>query len=79
MDEATILDHLQRAADDGLPVKLEWFLSAEQQAVLERTIGPSSPRRLRPILDELPPDLGRERVELFLKCRSRPANDGGGF
>ncbi|MFV1964365.1 MAG: RecQ family ATP-dependent DNA helicase [Pirellulaceae bacterium] len=70
LDEATLLDHLHRAADEGMPVNPRWFLSPEQLDLLHRTIGPTPPRQLRPILEELPPGFRREQVELFLKCRS---------
>jgi ATP-dependent DNA helicase RecQ len=69
LDEPTLLDHLHRAADEGRVVNPEWFLSPDEREVLDRTIGPSTPRQLRPILDDLPPGIRREHVELFLKCR----------
>ena len=71
IDEATVLDHLLRAAEDGLEIRAEWFLVPHQLAVLDRMIGSAPPRRLRPLLEELPPDIRSEHLQLYLRCRSR--------
>jgi hypothetical protein len=38
-------------------------------AVLEKTIGAQRPQKIRPLLENLPPDVGHRHVQLFLKCR----------
>jgi ATP-dependent DNA helicase RecQ len=72
LDEAAVLDDLHRAADEGKVVEPDWFLTPDEREVLDRTIGPSTPRQLRPLLEDLPPTIRREQVELYLKCR-RPS------
>ncbi|MDA7979363.1 MAG: RecQ family ATP-dependent DNA helicase [Pirellulales bacterium] len=65
-----IRDHAFRAAQAGLTVELTWFLSAEKIAAMEDMIGDSNPKRIRPLLSELPRGTRFEDVQLYLACRA---------
>jgi len=65
-----LLDHGQQALDHGLPIRAAWFFSAEQLATLQRVVGTTPPDRVRPLLEQLPPDLRYEHVQLYLRCRA---------
>jgi ATP-dependent DNA helicase RecQ len=69
IDEETALDHLLRASEDGLEVRLDWLLSPEQLESLEKTVGHGTPRHLRHLMDELPPNIRHEHLQLYLRCR----------
>jgi len=70
IDEATILSHLSRAADEGFAIAAEWFLSDEQVAAIGPLVEANPPEQLRGVVEQLPPDLRYEHVALFLKCRA---------
>jgi hypothetical protein len=63
-----VLAHVLRAADEGLPVRAEWCLSAELLAAIRRAVPAGGPVEIRPLLDRLPPGTRYEEVQLFLKC-----------
>jgi ATP-dependent DNA helicase RecQ len=69
LNETTLLNDLLYAAEDGLPIRREWYLDAEQIARLERLTSRSSPRKLRPIVEDLSPDIGPLRLQLFLNSQ----------
>ena len=72
IDELEMLNHLLQAAEDGQPVRGEWFLTREQLALLAKSFpAHRPPPKLRSVADELPPGLRMEHVELYLKCTSR--------
>ena len=74
-----LLDHAVQAAEAGLPVRGEWFLTPHQIAELTAAIGPTTPQQLRPILARLPAGTSRQHVQLFLHCRDMlagPREDG---
>jgi len=65
-----VLDHLLRAAENGLSVQIGWLLSPEQITALEKAVGPEPPQRLRPLLAKLPQGIQYEHLQLFLRCRT---------
>jgi ATP-dependent DNA helicase RecQ len=69
LEREVVLDHALRAMEAGWAVDARWFLSEAQLATLEQVIGPEEPKRLRPLLAQLPAGLRYEDVQLFLKCR----------
>lgn len=71
LDAAQLLDDVLRAADESLPIKAQWFLSAEQLAELTRRIPDANPHHLRPLLEQLPTGISRQHVQLFLRCRAK--------
>jgi hypothetical protein len=73
VDPAAVLTHALQAQEQGLPVRLAWFLTADQQQALAERVGDSTPDRLRPLLEQLPPGLGHDHVQLYLRCRSARA------
>ncbi|HWB09596.1 MAG TPA: RecQ family ATP-dependent DNA helicase [Pirellulales bacterium] len=72
-DREVVLDHALRAADEGRPVEMTWFLSAEMIERLTEAIGTNPPGRIRPLLSKLP-GVRYEEVQFFLKCRSAAKN-----
>ncbi|HTU24411.1 MAG TPA: RecQ family ATP-dependent DNA helicase [Pirellulales bacterium] len=68
-----VLDHALRAADCDWPVQVDWFLSADLIARLEKLIGAEPPPRIRPLLSRLPAGTRYEHVQWFLKCREQAA------
>jgi ATP-dependent DNA helicase RecQ len=71
----TVLDHLLRALEEGLPVRAEWCLGPQLLRALEREIGPEPRPAIRPLLARLPTGSRHAEVQLFLKCRQR-ASEG---
>ena len=69
IDRESLLDHLLRAVEEGLPVKAEWCLGPTLLAALEKVVCDGEPERIRPLLPELPGGTRYEEVQLFLKCR----------
>ncbi|MGE0607894.1 MAG: RecQ family ATP-dependent DNA helicase [Pirellulales bacterium] len=69
-DTDVVLDHALRAADGGLAVQCEWFLTAEQQAGILEVVGPENPARIRPLLDRMPRGIRYGHVQWYLKCRA---------
>ena len=57
LDESTLIDHLLRAVEEGLTVRPEWFLIADQREFLEKVVRCPSSRRRLPTVDELPPNI----------------------
>jgi hypothetical protein len=82
LEAETVLDHALRAVENGLPVELSWFLSADQIAAIETVVGREPPERIRPLLAKLPKEIRYEHVQLFLRCRmaevARAPKGGGG-
>jgi hypothetical protein len=70
LDSAAVLTHALQAQEQGLPGRLDWFLTAAQQQQLAQLVGDGTPHRLRPLLDQLPPGLGYDHVQLYLRCRA---------
>ncbi len=68
LDDSQILAHLLQAEDQGLPSRAEWVLGPEHLDRLARVVGQRAPRRLRPLLEQLP-GLRLEHLQLYLKCR----------
>ncbi len=68
LDAGTIFDHAMRAAEVGLAVRAEWFLSPAVIAQLHRVIGNTQPDRIRPLLAQLP-SVRYEDVQFYLKSR----------
>jgi ATP-dependent DNA helicase RecQ len=66
-----ILDHALQAAEAGLPVRLEWFLTPAQLDLLRHVLGDTPSPRIRSVLEQLPPATGLryEHVQLYLRCR----------
>ncbi|MEQ8789840.1 MAG: RecQ family ATP-dependent DNA helicase [Pirellulaceae bacterium] len=69
LGEEQVFDHALRAIEEGREFEASWLLAPEQIAVLEKTIGAQRPVKIRPLLENLPPDVGQLHVQLFLKCR----------
>jgi hypothetical protein len=69
LERAQVLDHVLQAHDRDLPIQAEWFLSPAQLASLARVIGSGPVRAIRPLLRQLPPEIGYEHVQLYLCCR----------
>jgi ATP-dependent DNA helicase RecQ len=64
-----ILDHLLRAADEGLSVQAAWCLAPHLLTALESLVDSAHPAQIRPLLDKLPAGTRYEEVELYLKTR----------
>ncbi|MBI3839725.1 MAG: RecQ family ATP-dependent DNA helicase [Planctomycetia bacterium] len=64
-----VLDHALRAADAGLQVDAEWFLSRELIGRIAKVFSSGSPSRIRPLLPQLPRGTRYEEVQLALKTR----------
>jgi ATP-dependent DNA helicase RecQ len=73
LDREVVLDHALRAIESGWPVDVLWFLRAEQVQSLDEVIGSAEPSRIRPLLSKLPASVRYEDVQLYLKCRHKPA------
>jgi ATP-dependent DNA helicase RecQ len=71
LDPEVVLDHALRAADAGLPIQANWFLSEEQIEQIDALIGSQSVGRIRPLLERLPRGTRYEAVQLVLKARGR--------
>jgi hypothetical protein len=69
LTEEVVLDHALRAADNGLGIDAQWFLSAEQIATIRNVVGETAPERIRPLLAKLPRGTRYEHVQLVLKSR----------
>jgi ATP-dependent DNA helicase RecQ len=69
-----VLDHALRAADSGLPIQSDWFLTPSLIGRLHKLIGDEPPERIRPLLARLPAGTRYEHVQLYLKCRSQSAD-----
>ncbi|MHC4402083.1 MAG: RecQ family ATP-dependent DNA helicase [Planctomycetota bacterium] len=67
-----ILHDVLRAVDEGWPVRVEWCLSEERLATLQKAVGSMSAAHVDAWLAELPPGAARWEGELFLKCRTVP-------
>jgi ATP-dependent DNA helicase RecQ len=72
IDEATILSHLSRSADEGLEVAPEWFLEDHQLAAIQPLAELAPSERLRAVVEQLPAGLCYEHLALYLKCRPEP-------
>lgn len=68
LQEEVVMDHLSRAADEGLPVIPAWFLSEAQLAVLSTLVKLEPSERLRAIVEQLPAGVRHEHVLLYFKC-----------
>lgn len=73
IDDQTLLDHLLRAANDGLAIQLDWVLNAEQHQLLAQVVDDSSSSGLRAMIDNLPPGIGVQHVQLFCQIRDATA------
>jgi ATP-dependent DNA helicase RecQ len=65
-----VLDHALRAADGGLAVRGEWFLSPDKQALIEQLLAHNGTTRIRSLLDRLPRGTRYEEVLLVIKARA---------
>ena len=72
-----VLDHVVRAAEDGLPVDCRWLLSPAQISVLEK-LGDrqQTPQQMRQTASRLPDGLRIEHLMLFLKSRTSAGTSG---
>ncbi len=73
LDLEVVRDHALRAVQSGLEIDLAWFLSEQKIEALERVIGDSAPKRIRPLLAQLPRGTRYEDVQLYVACRQAPA------
>jgi hypothetical protein len=71
LDPQVVLDHALRAADAGLPIQANWFLSEEQIRQIDAVIGSPGVARIRPLLERLPRGTRYEAVQLVLKSRGQ--------
>lgn len=71
LDSEVVLDHALRAADAGLPIQANWFLSEEQIRQIDAVIGSPGVARIRPLLERLPRGTRYEAVQLVLKSRGQ--------
>ena len=65
-----------QALDQGLPVRTGWIFSSEQLALLQAVVGDTPPDRVRPLLEQLPPDLRYEHVQLYRPLPGRLLTKG---
>jgi ATP-dependent DNA helicase RecQ len=72
LDDQQLVSHLLQAMDQQFPVSVGWMFSQQQLATLEDVVGDQVPRRLRPLLQRLPPEFRREHLQLYLRCRDVP-------
>ena len=69
IDEATIVDQLSRAVDEGLLVERKWFCAPEQAALLEPLLKRSDDRSPQTLRDQLPPGISYSLASLCLKVQ----------
>jgi len=69
ISEESLLDHLLRAARDGLKVEPRWILSAQQWQQLTALFGDSPAAEIQPLLSQLPEGLRYRDVQFYLLTR----------
>lgn len=69
LQQQELLDHLQRASEDGKIIKPDWFLSADSLEWLESHLPKNAD--VRPLIDQLPPEISAQHLALFTKCRAK--------
>ncbi|MCH5372611.1 MAG: HRDC domain-containing protein, partial [Planctomycetes bacterium] len=72
LDDTQLVTHLLQAMDQDLPVEAAWIFDSTQLASLADVVGDEPPRRLRPLLQRLPPEIRHEHLQLYLRCRGVP-------
>ncbi len=68
-----IVDHLLRAAEQGLPVRPEWCLSETLLRELRRLVTSEAPEPIASLLSQLPAGTRHEELRLFLLANGQPA------
>jgi ATP-dependent DNA helicase RecQ len=69
LDDQQLVAHLLQAIEQELPVDLDWVFAPDQLAMLDEVVGDQPPARLRPLLQQLPPEIRHEHLQLYLYCR----------
>jgi ATP-dependent DNA helicase RecQ len=69
ISEEILLDHLLRAARDGLKVDPRWILTLEQWQQLKALFGDSPAAEIQPLLSQLPEGLRYRDVQFYLLTR----------
>jgi ATP-dependent DNA helicase RecQ len=70
LDDQQLVAHLLQAIDQELPVDAAWILQPDHLALLDQVVGDQTPARLRPLLQQLPPEIRHEHLQLYLYCRA---------
>jgi ATP-dependent DNA helicase RecQ len=70
ISEESLLDHLLKAARDGLRVEPRWILSDEQWLQLTAIFGDTPAAEIQPLLAQLPEGLRYRDVQLYLLTRN---------
>jgi ATP-dependent DNA helicase RecQ len=69
LDDQQLVAHLLQAIEQELPVDAAWIFAPDQLAMLDEVVGDQPPARLRPLLQQLPPEVRHEHLQLYLYCR----------
>jgi ATP-dependent DNA helicase RecQ len=69
ISEESLLDHLLRAAREGLKVDPRWILTSEQRQQLTMLFGDSPAAEIQPLLSQLPEGLRYRDVQFYLLTR----------
>nr|MCU0981515.1 HRDC domain-containing protein [Pirellulaceae bacterium] len=71
LDDQQLVAHLLQAVEQDLPVDAAWCFRPDQLAMLDQVVGEIAPTRLRPLLQQLPPEIRHEHLQLYLHCRGK--------
>lgn len=71
INEETFLDHLIRAADENVTVRLEWYFGDRQLSQFECQIDELDPNDVRGFVNRLSGSFTYQQVLLYLKCRDQ--------
>ena len=71
LDDQQLVAHLLQAVEQDLPVDAAWCFRPDQLTMLDQVVGEALPTRLRPLLQQLPPEIRHEHLQLFLHCRGK--------
>ncbi len=70
LEEAIVVDHVLRSANEGFPVKAHWLLDRDRIEILERFVADNVGERLPKLLAALPNELQSNDLLFFLQCRA---------
>jgi ATP-dependent DNA helicase RecQ len=72
LDEQTVLEHAIAAGRAGRAVSLDAFLPAELIDLLARAIAATPPEEMDSVLEDLPPEISEQHVQLYLVTQRTP-------
>ncbi len=77
LDRATLFDHLNRAAENGLPCHPNWLLSAEQVSALSEVVENMGTTDLAVLINEIPDGVNSSELTYFINLQKRAASPIG--